>query len=132
MFQPLQLLRPFSGNAEWKRFYREGDGFQRPKRTAREGKTPTKKRKSNLCAPCLIFIHTQAFPLRPLPLPFLSLPLLSLPSQSGPLLPIPFPFSLSSQLASSHLQPHLLYLLRPGEGGNTRPRWSLLPENSCN
>lgn len=45
-------------------------------------------------------------------------PRLNLP----PLLPIPFPFSLSSQLASSHLQSHLLYLLQ--QGGKTHPRLS--------
>lgn len=38
----------------------------------REGKNETKKRKSNVSIPCLIFIQTQALPLRPLPLPFLS------------------------------------------------------------
>lgn len=46
-------------------------------------KNKKKRRKSNLSTPCLIFIQTQALPLRPRPSLF-SLPLLSFLSQSAP------------------------------------------------
>lgn len=118
VFEPQQLSRPFSGNAEWKRFYREGDGFQRPKRTAREREKPPQKRERVISPHPASFLFTHKLSLSGL-CPSLFFLFLYYPSRLNLalLLPIPFPFSLSSQLASSHLQPHLLYLLRPGEGG---------------
>lgn len=117
VFEPPEPSRPFSGNAEWKRFYREGDGFQRPKSTARErGKTPT--REGVISPHPASFLFTHKLCLSGL-CPSLFFLFLYYPSRLNLalLLPIPFPFSLSSQLAASHLQPCLLYLLRRSKGG---------------
>lgn len=65
-----------SGSAERLMAFRDQRG--QPDRGKNE-----KIRESNLSTPCLIFIQTQALPLRPRPSLF-SLPLLSFPSQSAP------------------------------------------------
>lgn len=106
MFEPLQLSRPFSGNAEWKRFYREGDGFQRPKRTAREREKPPQKRERVISAHPASFLFTHKLSLSGL-CPSLSSLFLYYPSRLNLALYYLFPFLFPSH----HSSPPLIFSL---------------------
>lgn len=95
----------------------------------REGKTPT-KREGVISQHPASFLFTHKLCLSGLCPSLFSL-FLYYPSRLNLalLLPIPFPFSLSSQLAASHLQPRLLYLLRQskGRGGGQKNTPKMVP-----